>query len=176
MKTIRKDLPQLKRYQRNHSETGRWGRDPHSPPGRWPINGEINTIAKVLPRARCLSHTQGLQPRGPTTRGWALGMPGFEGKWGLDTREPKDGRKQRLALKGHMQYLTYFEPQSRGSNLKGVWVRLTYWSWKSSQRGRRQMGLLLGTQMLAAAILGSSFYHEDTGASQLHIGVLPLAH
>lgn len=38
------------------------------------------------------------------------------------------------------------------------------------------MGLLLGTQMLAAAILGSSFYHEDTGASQLHIGVLPLAH
>ena len=33
----------------------------------------------------------------------------------------------------------------------------------------------MGTQMLAAAILGRSLYHKDIGAGKCHFGVLPLA-
>lgn len=42
--------------------------------------------------------------------------------------------------------------------------------------GRRQFEFTLGTQMLAVVILGSSFYHEDTGASKCHFRALLLAY
>lgn len=36
------------------------------------------------------------------------------------------------------------------------------------QKGRRQQGLLPGTQMLAGAILESSFYQKKTSAGKSH--------
>ena len=42
------------------------------------------------------------------------------------------------------------------------------------REGRRQLGLPLGTKILAADILGSSFYNEDTVDGWLHLGVLLL--
>ena len=43
---------------------------------------------------------------------------------------------------------------------------------KASQGGRRQLELTQGTQTLAAAILGSLFYHRDTGTCKYHFGIL----
>ena len=54
-------------------------------------------------------------------------------------------------LKGHTQNLTHSKTQSRSSNLKGGGVRPTCWSCRVSQRGNRQLELLL-----VAAILGRS--------------------
>ena len=47
--------------------------------------------------------------------------------------------------------------------MKRIVVRPTCWSWRASQKGKKQLGLPW-RQTLTAAILGSSFYHEDTGA------------
>ena len=43
---------------------------------------------------------------------------------------------------------------------------------KASQGGRRQLELTQGTQTLPAAILGSLFYHRDTGTCKYHFGIL----
>ena len=47
-------------------------------------------------------------------------------------------------------------------------------SWRASHRGRRQLKLTLRTKMLAVAILGNSFHHQDTGVVKCHFRILPL--
>ena len=39
---------------------------------------------------------------------------------------------------------------------------------------KEKLELMLGTQTLVATIMGSSFYHLDTGADKHHFGNLPL--
>ena len=56
--------------------------------------------------------------------------------------------------------------QSRSSKMKWSLVRSTWCSWSISWRDRRQVELTLGTEMLVAAILGSSSQHVDTGAGK----------
>ena len=48
------------------------------------------------------------------------------------------------ALKGNAQNRLCSQSQSRGSSLKGPWVRTTCWSWRASRRGRRHLGLPWG--------------------------------
>ena len=58
-------------------------------------------------------------------------------------------------LKGDIQILICSGVEGRSSNLKEAWVRPTGWSWQATQRGRRHLGLTLGTQMMAAAFWGT---------------------
>ena len=78
-------------------------------------------------------------------------------------------------LKRYTQNRIHCGTQGRSSNLKGPWVRTTHGSWQVSWGGRRQLDLTLGTQTLMVTILGSLFYHMDTGAGEHHFVNLPLA-
>ena len=80
-----------------------------------------------------------------------------------------------FALKGYMQNLTCSESWHKGSSLKGTCVRLSYWSWRLSHKGKRQLGFPLGTKMPEADILGISFYRADMDAGKCHFGLLPLS-
>ena len=51
-------------------------------------------------------------------------------------------RNKYYTFKGHRQNLTDSKSWHRGKNLKEAWVRPT---WRTSQRGRRELGLPLGT-------------------------------
>ena len=44
------------------------------------------------------------------------------------------------------------------------------------EEGRKELGLTVGTQMLAAAMWGTSFYHKDTGAGKCPFGIHPVAY
>ena len=63
----------------------------------------------------------------------------------------------RLCAKTHMLWV-----QSRGRNLKEVWMRITGLTWIISQRGGRQLGLSLGIQTQVVATWGSSVYYKDS--------------
>lgn len=76
-----------------------------------------------------------------------------------------------LLLKWCTQNLTYSRTQERSGNLKGVWIKSTYWSCKAFLR---QCELTLEKQTLVAAVLGSSYCHIGTGASKHHFGILLL--
>lgn len=76
-------------------------------------------------------------------------------------------------LERHVQNLTNSESWHKGSRLKDVWVRPTYWSWWAFWRGRRQA---LRTVMLVTVILGSSFYYNDISTGKHHFGTVFLAY
>lgn len=63
----------------------------------------------------------------------------------------------RVCAKSHMLWV-----QSRGRNLKEVWIRITGLTWIISQRGGRQLGLSLGIQTRVVATWGSSVYYKDS--------------
>ena len=67
---------------------------------------------------------------------------------------PKENRRHST-LKGHSQNLTGSGTQGSSHHLKGSWIWLTCCSWRASQRGRRQLELILGIQTLAAAVWGA---------------------
>ena len=73
-----------------------------------------------------------------------------------------------FTLKGHI------ENSHAPGRLKGAWVRPTCWSWRASQRSRRQLELTLETQTLAVAISRSFFYHMDGSAGSIHSGISSL--
>ena len=97
-------------------------------------------------------------------------MPGFEGQWDLLPGDPGAVGNRDSTLKQSTQYLTCSGTQGRSTNLKGAWWNLM--TERVFQRGSRQLKLTLGTQTVAAAILGGSFYYLDTGAGKF--GTLPL--
>ena len=57
-------------------------------------------------------------------------------------------------FKGCTQKSHLLQDQGRSCHLPVAWGRPTCWSWRVSQRRRRQPQLILGTQTPAAAILG----------------------
>lgn len=63
--------------------------------------------------------------------GYVSGSTWFRRPVGLNLRN----------LKGNTQNLTCTGTQGKISNLIGVWVRPTCWSWRVSQRGERQLRL-----------------------------------
>lgn len=88
---------------------------------------------------------------------------GFKGQQSLRKEELED----TVSIpKGCTQNLTHSSPSIADSALKEPWARPTNSSWRDSQRGRKQLGLALGTQTLVVAISGSSLSCENTGANE----------
>ena len=47
---------------------------------------------------------------------------------------------------------------------------------ESLTESKEAIGTHLGAKMLAATIVGSSSYHQDTGGGKSHFGIHPLAY
>ena len=81
------------------------------------------------------------------------------------TSEPPGKPLEILFLKGAHKNFKRSGTQRRSSHLKGAFVKPTCWSWRDFKSGGN-WSYSLG-QTLAAAILGSLFYHADTGADNV---------
>ena len=79
-------------------------------------------------------------------------------------------------LKGHTQNPTHSGTQGRSSQFERSLGETHLLILESLMERQDVMELTLGTQILTAAILGSSFYHKDTGIRKSHFGILPLAY
>ena len=115
------------------------------------------------------------QPIGSILGRWAPRMTDFEASRACMWKSWKALGNRGSVLEGYTENLTNTVSQCRGRNLKETRVISTCWSQRTT-RGKRQLGLFLGTQKLAADISGSSFYHKDTRVDKHHTGVFPLAH
>ena len=143
------------------------------PRGGQPTKGRIDTTAEVLQRGKGSKPHTGI-PR-PGVLHWKdepLKYLALKASGDHLQQTQRAVENRGSALKGHTQRLTWFSTQDRSSNLKEAWSRPTCWSWGVSQRIRRQVDLILVTQTPAAAIMGSSFYHVDTGAGKYSFGIL----
>ena len=140
-----------------------------TPLGRQPTNKRIITIAEVLPKDPEVQNPH----QAPWTGSPALGRRAPQ-CLALKASKAYFQESQRAVgnrdstLKRHTKNLICSKTQGRSRNLKEAWVRPTCWSWRASQRGRKQLGLTLETQTLAGDILGSSSYHKDTGTGKHH--------
>ena len=85
------------------------------------------------------------------------------------TSEPPGKPLEILFLKGAHKNFKRSGTQRRSSHLKGACVKPTCWSWRDFKSGGN-WSYSLG-QTLAAAILGSLFYHVDTGAGKSHFDI-----
>ena len=142
-------------------------------PGRWPQNRRIITAAKVLLKEQEVQAPhQAAQSGDPT--------PGDKPPEHLALKANRACIWQSQKAIGNIDsvvkgaYKISLDDPGRSSNLKQAKIIPFGWTWRASQRWRRQLGLTLGTQMLAAAIFESSFYHRDIGAGKHHFGALPL--
>lgn len=110
--------------------------------GGWPPNEKIITTAKVLPKewgvwapvgffSPGVLHQEDEPPKSLALKASRAYVQ--ENKRAVGNRD--------TTLKGHMQNLTCSETQCRSSTLKGAWVWPSFRSWRSFQRGRKQLGL-----------------------------------
>ena len=75
-------------------------------------------------------------------------------------------KKPRLHFKEHTQNLSCYKTKGRHSNLKGVWVRPTYWSWTpKEERGNWTHSVDPGT---GGSHFGELFYHRDIDAGKCY--------
>ena len=86
------------------------------------------------------------------------------------------GGNRDSTLKGHTQNPTHSGTQGRSSQFERSLGETHLLILESLMERQDVMELTLGTQILTAAILGSSFYHKDTGIRKSHFGILPLAY
>lgn len=69
-------------------------------------------------------------------------------------------------LKKHTKNITHSETQGRNSKLNSAWGRPTCQSQRGTWRGRRQLAFTQGPYTMMGVILGSLYYHMDTGAGK----------
>ena len=106
-------------------------------------------MAEVLPREQVVQAApQAPQPGSPVLEETPR-TSGFKGQQSLRKEELED----TVSIpKGCTQNLTHSSPSIADSALKEPWARPTNSSWRDSQRGRKQLGLALGTQTLQVTL------------------------